>query len=145
MLFTGRWSLLVFLLLTTVLALPGAVSRLPKVRPENQNRRVNPSPVIWDPTKTYNVRRGLFDSLKDKFKDDEEIPDGEIPAEPSLDDSAWDSRPLFPGAFANFPGVHEVKHLLGMTDFQIDPLPTKVMNMPSVISVWHEYVREGLC
>ena len=109
---------------------PGAIaSALPRqsARPAvvaEQQPLITPSPVSWDPTRTYNVRRGIVDDLKSKAN--EEIGDvlsqlGNVPEYVASG---------VPNFFQDFPGVEQVQSSLGIDDDQIAALPTQVLNVP---------------
>lgn len=117
-------------ILTLLLCLPGAiVSALPQIsaRPvaaADQQPLITPSPVLRNPTRTYRVRRGILDDLKDKAKEetDEVLSDlGNVPGYVASG---------IPNFFQDFPAGDKVQSSLGIDDDQLAALPTQVLNVP---------------
>ena len=117
-------------ILTLLLCLPWAiVSALPQIsaRPAvagDQQPLITPSPVLRNPTRTHQVRRGILDDLKNKA--DEEI--GEVLSD--LGNVPGYVASGVPNFFQDLPGVDQVQSSLGIDDDQLAALPTQVLNIP---------------
>lgn len=89
-----------------------------------QQPLITPSPALWDPTKTYKLRRDVFDDLKSKAN--EEVGDvlsmlGNVPGYVASG---------IPNFFQDLPVADKVQSSLGLDDDQVAALPTQVLNVP---------------
>ncbi len=82
---------------------------------------VTPSPAVWDATKTYKARRDIFDDARGAIN--------------SVLGDLGSAIPSYvasgvPNFFQDFPTGDRVKERLGLSDADIDALPTQVLNIP---------------
>lgn len=89
-----------------------------------QQPLITPSPVLSYPTRTYRVRRGILDDLKNKAE--QEI--GEVLSD--LGNVPGYVASGIPNFFQDLPGVDQVQSSLGIDDDQLAALPTQVLNVP---------------
>jgi hypothetical protein len=131
--FRHHWLLISILCLPLFLLLGVIASAIPHENPKaalanEYQRRITPSPALWDSIKTEKGRRGFLDDLKSTAS--EGIGDvlsglGGIPSY---------LKSGIPDFFQGFPAADRVQSILGIDDDQIAALPTQVINIPSVTS-----------
>lgn len=87
-----------------------------------ENALITPSPTVQDGvTKTAHLKRGILDDIK-----------GDVNSVLSDLGSAIPSYVAsgVPNFFQDFPVGKDVREKLGITDDQVDALPTSVLNIP---------------
>lgn len=112
-------------LLLPLFSLTSASHKLARAAPNDalpiERALLTPSPAGWDATKTYKYRRDIFDDAR-----------GAINSVLSDLGSAIPSYVAsgVPNFFQDFPTGDRVKERLGLSDADIDALPTQVLNIP---------------
>jgi hypothetical protein len=81
---------------------------------------ITPSPASWEATKTYKYRRGVISDVTGAI--DSVLSDlGNVPSYVASG---------VPNFFQGFPTGANVKSKLGLSDKEIEALPTQVLNIP---------------
>lgn len=106
----------------TASAFPRHLPRPAAVRAQEEPL-ITPSPVTWDPTKTFKSRRNILSDIQSDV--------GGILSDLGNIPSYVASG--VPNFFQDFPTGDKVKSSLGINDDQVAALPTQVLNIPCVV------------
>lgn len=82
---------------------------------------ITPSPVLWDPTRTYKHRRDIVDDFKAGVHSALTFLGSNVPSYVASG---------VPNFFQEFPIGEDVRSSLGIEPSQVAALPTQVLNIP---------------
>lgn len=89
---------------------------------------ITPSPALWEPSKTYKVRRDIISGIA-SVASDISGPVGSILSDLGSAIPSYVASGV-PNFFQDFPVGADVQKSLGLQDSEVAALPTQVLNIP---------------